>query len=46
MEVPDDLDLSDLRGTGLQPGEEQLPEQEADKPKEPGTKLFINDMQH
>ena len=33
VEMPDELDLSPLRGTGLQPGEEELPE---DVPEPPG----------
>lgn len=27
LDVPDDLDLSSLRGQGLQPGEEELPQE-------------------
>ena len=33
VEMPDEIDLSPLRGTGLQPGEEELPE---DVPQAPG----------
>ncbi|XP_013417871.1 ubiquitin carboxyl-terminal hydrolase 5 [Lingula anatina] len=31
VDIPDDLDLSDLRGQGRQPGEEELPEEAGDQ---------------
>ena len=31
VDVPDALDLSSLRGTGIQPGEEELPDETASK---------------
>ncbi len=36
IDVPDLLDLSALRGQGLQPGEEELPEAAALEPEQPG----------
>eukprot|EP00795_Rhopilema_esculentum_P007232 gene7232-12915_t len=35
VDVPDELDLSHLRGTGLQPGEEELPKASTLEPEEP-----------
>ena len=40
MDMPDELDLSHLRGAGLQPGEEELPEKQEDA--EPGSLCYMD----
>ena len=40
VDVPDNLDLSSIRGRGLQPGEEELP-QEAEAPQGQGHSEFV-----
>lgn len=45
IDVPEELDLSHLRGRGLQPGEEELPEGEAPSdqaPQPPGIQLTLD----
>ena len=44
MDMPDELDLSHLRGAGLQPGEEELPEKQEDA--EPGSLGYIISVYH